>query len=123
MTYRFVIPGRLPGLNEMIREARGSKYAAAKTKRALTEMCGWEAKRQHVPPMTGPIILSVLWVEKDMRRDIDNIAAGGTKAILDGLQLVNIIANDGWKQVSGIVHRFTVDKNNPHIIVELMEVE
>lgn len=121
MKYQFTIPGRLPGLNEMTREARGNKYAAAKTKREVTEMCAWEAKRQHIPPMTGPIILSVLWVEKDMRRDIDNIAFG-CKYLLDSLQLANIIANDGWKQVNGITHRFAVDAKNPRIVVELQEV-
>lgn len=122
MNYTFTIPGRLPGLNEMINEARSNRYAAARTKREVTEMCAWEAKRQSVPPMTGPIILSVLWVEKDMRRDIDNIAFG-CKYLLDSLQLANIIANDGWKQVNGITHRFAVDSKNPRIVVELQEVE
>lgn len=120
MNYTFTIPGRLPSLNEMIREARGNKYAAARTKREMTELCGWEAKRQHVPPMTGPIILSVLWVEKDMRRDIDNIAFA-CKYLLDGLQLVNVIANDNWKCVNGITHRFAVDSKKPRVVVELQE--
>lgn len=121
MKYQFTIPGRLPGLNEMTREARGNKYAAAKTKREVTEMCAWEAKRQHIPPMTVPVIVSILWVEPNMKRDMDNIACG-TKYILDGLQAVNIIANDGWKQVNGITHRFAVDAKNPRIVVELQEV-
>lgn len=122
MNFTYTIPGRLPSLNEMIREARGSKFAAARTKKDMTDMCGWEAKRQHVPPMQVPIILSVLWVEKDMKRDIDNIAFG-TKYILDSLQDVGVIANDNWKCVQGLVHRFAVDSKNPHIRVELQEVE
>ena len=122
MTHRFTIPGRLPGLNEMTREARGNKYESAKTKRSCTLLCGAEAKRQHVPPMTGPVVISILWVEPNQKRDMDNIACGA-KYILDGLQAVKIIANDGWKQVNGITHKFAVDRNNPRIVVELTEVE
>ena len=123
MTYTYTIPGRLPSLNEIIRENRANKYLAANTKRTMTEMCGYEAKRQHIPPMKVPIILSVTWVEKDRRRDIDNVAGGGQKFLLDGLQQANIIANDNWKCVVGLVHRFAVDASNPRIVVELIETE
>lgn len=120
-THRFVIRGRLPGLNEMTREARGNKYKSAGTKRTCTMLCAAEARRQHVPAMTRPIVLNVLWVEPNQRRDMDNVAAG-VKYILDGLQAANIIANDGWKDVHGIVHRFAVDARNPRVEVELQEV-
>jgi Holliday junction resolvase RusA-like endonuclease len=120
-THRFVIKGRLPGLNEMTREARGNKYESARTKRTCTMLCAAEAMRQKIPAMTRPIILDVMWVEPNQRRDLDNIAAG-IKYILDGLQAANIIANDGWKDVHGIVHRFAVDADNPRIVVELQEV-
>ena len=122
MTHRFTIRGRLPGLNDMTREARGNKYTSAKTKRSCTLLCAAEAKRQKVPVMTRPIVLSVLWVEPNRKRDMDNIAAG-VKYILDGLQAAKIIANDGWKDVQGIVHRFAVNARDPHILIELQEVE
>lgn len=122
MNYTFTIPGRLPSLNDIIDEARGNKYKSADTKKEMTELCAWEAKRQHVSPMTVPIILSVFWVEKNRKRDIDGISAGA-KFILDGLQLANVIANDNWKCVIGITHRFAVDASNPRIVVELIETE
>ena len=122
MTHRFVIRGRLPGLNDMTREARGNKYESAKTKRSCTMLCGAAAKSQNIPAMTRPVVVSILWVEPNRKRDMDNIACGA-KYILDGLQEAHIIANDGWKDILGIVHRYDVDATNPRVVVELQEAD
>lgn len=122
MTHRFIIRGRLPGMNEMTDEARGNRFKSANTKRTCTLLCAAEAKRQHMPPMVRPVIVEIMWVEPNMKRDLDNISAGA-KYILDGLQAAGVLKNDGWKDVCGLVHHFAVDAKNPHIEVNLLEVD
>jgi len=122
MTHTYTIQGSLPGFNETIYEARGNKYVSNTTKRLCTSICADAAKHNHIPVITKPIIVSVLWIEKDRRRDPDNIAVA-LKFILDGLQKAKVIQNDGWKEIIGITHRFATDNNTPRIVVELQEVE
>lgn len=122
MTHRFIIRGRLPGLNEMTREARGNKFDSARTKREVTTMCAAEARIQKVPVMTRPVEIEIMWVEPNMRRDLDNIAAGA-KYVLDGLQRAGVLKNDGWADVTGLVHHFAIDKNHPRVEVQLHEVD
>jgi Holliday junction resolvase RusA-like endonuclease len=122
MTHTYIVEGILPGYNEAMNEARCNRYGSATTKRSYTAFCANEAKRQHIPVITKPIIVSVLWIEKDRRRDPDNIASA-LKYLLDGLQSAKIIKNDGWKEIIGITHRFATDNNTPRIVVELQEVD
>ena len=63
------------------------------------------------------------WVERDRRRDLDNICAFGTKVILDSLQKEGIIAGDGWRNIKGITHDFFIDREKPRIEVIIKEVE
>jgi Holliday junction resolvase RusA-like endonuclease len=118
---KLTIPGRLPGLNEITDAARGNRYASAKMKKEYTELVAWCAKAARLPRMEK-IDLAITWYEPNKRRDKDNIMAG-QKFILDGLVQAGVIANDGWKQIGDITHRFRVDKANPRIEVELIEVK
>ena len=60
------------------------------------------------------------WYEKNQRRDKDNIAFA-KKFILDALQEMKILKNDGWAEVAGFEDRFYVDKHNPRVEVEIYE--
>lgn len=123
MNARMTIPGRLPGLNEVIRKARGNKFAAAKEKKDLTRLVSVNAQAQRMPHYTKPVELTFIWVEKDARRDIDNVAAAGTKFILDGLVEAGVLPDDGRKYVQKITHLFPVpDPANPRIEVHVVEV-
>jgi len=121
---KFVIPGRLPGLNEYIEAERTNRYRAAKLKReaeelvmlcAKTGLRGWKAK--------GPVMMYYLWVEKDRRRDKDNIAGYGRKVIQDALVKAKTLQGDGWAHIVGFTDDFAVDKKNPRIEVVLEEVQ
>ena len=110
---------RFPGINEMENWARGNKFEAAK-KRKL-----WKG---HIVRHLGMIrkykrvFIQFEYVEKDKRRDPDNIA-GIKKIILDALVYFGAIKNDGWKQVAGWADEFTVSKNEPGIFISINEVE
>ena len=63
--------------------------------------------------------INITWYEKNGKRDIDGIAAGGTKFICDGLVMAGIIKDDSQKYVKSINHRFEIDRKNPTIEVNI----
>jgi len=113
----FEIPGRLPGLNEIIDAAKSHYGEYAKMKETYTNMVGWLAKKL---PRYEKVALIITWYEPDQRRDLDNIMAG-QKFILDGLVAAGTIPNDSQKYISGIFHRFGVDRENPRVEVEIIQ--
>ena len=116
------IPGRLPGLNEIIDAAKHGMYKYqpyAKMKETYTNMVAWLAKKL---PTYERVALIITWHEPDRRRDPDNIMAG-QKFILDGLVQAGTIPNDGQRHIQGIIHRFAVDRKNPRIEVEIVDIK
>lgn len=117
---KLVIPGKLPGLNEIIDAAKGGKgkyqpYAMMKEK--YTTMVAWLAKKL---PKNERVNLIITWYEPNQRRDPDNIMAG-QKFILDALVMAGVIPNDSQRYINGITHRFDVDKRNPRVEVEILK--
>lgn len=121
---RFTIYGRLDGLNEYTNANRKNPYAGAqmKKKNQKAVMDAILACKDRTS-FTEPVYLRFCWIEPNKRRDMDNIAAGGRKAILDALVVMNVLENDGWKNVIGFSDRFAVDKDNPRIEVEIITEE
>jgi hypothetical protein len=119
MTQRFTIPGRLPGMNEIIAAAKQHHQVYAKEKKALTHKAMVLARAAGLRRVQRPCCVRFNWFEENKRRDQDNICAGA-KFILDGLQDAGILPTDGWQGINGLEHRFYVDKENPRIEVELM---
>ena len=116
---KLIIPGTLPSLNEIIDAAKGHWNNYREMKETYTQYVAWRAKR--LPKVTCADLI-ITWYCPDRRRDKDNIMAG-TKFLLDGLQKAKKIENDGWKQIRNITHRFEVDKVEPRVEVEIIEVE
>jgi len=119
---KFDIEGRLPGLNEMIdaaKKGKGKYQPYSIMKQTYTDMVAWLAKKL---PAYEKVALIITWHEPDQRRDPDNIMAG-QKFILDGLVAAGTIPNDSQKYVRGIVHRFKVDRKNPRVEVEIVDME
>jgi Holliday junction resolvase RusA-like endonuclease len=120
---KLVIPGTLPSLNEMINASKRSKYDYVKMKAIAINLVSWTAKVQMAKSTFRPqkADYSITWYCPDKRRDKDNIIAG-QKFIFDGLQEIGFISNDGWKQIGRITHDFEVDKLNPRVEIEIIEV-
>ncbi|MGI6079167.1 MAG: Holliday junction resolvase [Fastidiosipilaceae bacterium] len=117
--YTFIIPGQLPGLNEIIEADRSNKYSGAKMKKKNTEDIVWIIKANKIPKHDR-IGLRIAFYELSKRRDKDNIMAG-QKFILDGLVMAGIIKNDGWVEINELIYEFHVDKSNPRVEVTLWE--
>lgn len=63
------------------------------------------------------------WYRTNRRHDPDNVSAGGTKILLDGLTASRVLENDGHKQIGGFTHLFGVDKQKPRVEVEITPME
>ena len=115
------IPGRLPGLNEIIDAARASKFKSAEQKKQYTELVAWCCKAARIPKMKR-VNLDITWYEPHRQRDPDNVQAA-VKFIWDGLSTSGALPNDGWGQQGTVTHHMAVDKERPRVEIEITEVE
>lgn len=115
-------PGRLPGLNEIIKAAkqgRGKYQPYAMMKDRYTSEIGWLAKKL---PAYDRVDITITWHEPNDRRDPDNIM-GGMKFICDGLVAGGVIKDDKKKYINKITHNpIEVDRENPRVEIEVQEV-
>lgn len=120
---KLIIFGRLPGLNEYIDAERTNRYKAASLKAdaerlvmvyARRDLKRWRAK--------SPVYMRYTWVERDRRRDKDNVSGYGRKVIQDALVKLGYLRGDGWAHIVGFSDEFAVDKARPRIEVEIEEV-
>jgi len=111
------IPMKLPSLNEYINQCRCNKYAGAYMKEKIEkDMLLFINK---LPVYKNPITITFTWVEKNKRRDLDNICFG-KKFILDCLQKAGKINNDNQEYVKGFEDRFEIG-DDYKVIVEIEE--
>lgn len=121
MTGHLNIQGTMPGLNDYSDAERRHRQIAAKMKLEETNRVAWAAKTQ-LPVFTKMIRLTIIYREKNRKRDKDNIAFA-KKFILDGLKEAGRIPNDGWAWIDGWSEAFVVEPNDPGITVIINEVK
>ena len=119
----FFIPVRFPSLNDLIGAANASHFEGGKLKRKFTQIAesyardaarqaGWKAP-------DGTVAIGLTWVEKDRRRDQDNVTSG-QKFLLDGLVEAGVIRDDSQRYVpQPSVNRIATDKDNPGVWVHI----
>lgn len=118
---RFVIKGCLCTLNEYTRLSRANRQASARIKRDQEEIVGWAIKAWLKNWRTKkPVYVKFTWVEKNKRKDKDNIAFA-KKFIFDALVKNHVIPDDKWDNVVGFSDVFHIDKNDPRVIVDIYE--
>jgi len=138
MTIKFFVPGPMPGLNEIISAAKKwIPWLEKKGKRVfeITKMKEeWDNRvctyalaeyNKHYKgqprPYDEPVIIRCQWIERDNRRDPDNIFGGGTKFLMDGLVRAGFLHNDTRRWIHGIEHYLAKpNKYNPGVWVELI---
>lgn len=121
----FTIYGTLDGLNEYTKDnrtpSRKTGRMGAKNKRDNENIVKEAISKSFLVRIEDPITVNILWVEKNRKRDPDNIAFG-KKYILDALRDYTIIPGDGHNNIRGFSDIFAFSKNNPHILVELKKI-
>jgi Holliday junction resolvase RusA-like endonuclease len=120
----FVIPDTLPGMNDYISALDHSKYIGARLKKTteeyiLTCIMAGLGKRQ---PFDVKLQIHIRFVERDRRRDFDNITSG-TKFILDALRKAGVIYNDGQSYLLPSTFEYDVDKDYPRVEVTINPTE
>jgi len=123
LTYKLIISGRLPGLNEYTAANRTNPYKGGKMKGDAEDVVIWQIRQQlkklHI---TKPVLLKYDFYEPNKKRDLDNISSFAMKVIQDSLVKTKILNNDGWKEILGFTTQFYCDSKNPRIEVAIVEV-
>ena len=115
------IGGSLPNLNEYTKANRTNMHVGANMKKQTETMITSFIRQQlHGVETIERCTIRFVWVEKDRRRDLDNIAFA-KKFILDALVKNGILKGDGWSCVTGFSDSFRVDKERPRIEVYIEE--
>lgn len=112
------IPMKLPSLNEYIAKCRSNVYAGAYMKEQVEKDIAYFINQ--LPVYTKPIKIKFTWVEKNKRRDLDNICFS-KKFILDCMQKCGRIKNDNQEWVTGFTDSFKIGEDYK-VIVEVEEV-
>ena len=124
MEYLLIIPGRLDNLNDLISAERTNRYKGSHIKAENEKIVACAIRNcLNGLKIHKKVTMEYLWVEKNKRRDLDNISSFGRKVIQDALVKCGVLENDGWEYISGFTDTFRVDKKNPHIEVLIREVE
>ena len=118
---KIIIPFTLPGLNDYIRELDRNRHKGAELKKRCQSAVAAVVRRQIRGKLREPVRMRYLWVEKDRRRDKDNVSAFGRKVIQDALVQTRKLQNDGWANISGFSDDFAADKKRPRIEVIIEE--
>jgi Holliday junction resolvase RusA-like endonuclease len=117
----FVIPGTLPGMNDIIATARSNYFASAKQKKTFTARCRTSAIAVRSPQRTYKKVAIVIhWYEATMKRDFDNITAGA-KFVLDGMVSAALLEDDNREIVKLLVHEVLLDRKRPRVEVTVYE--
>ena len=116
---KFVLLGEWTTLNQYSDAERTHYRYGASIKKAETNRAALELKMQWDGTPVPKSVFKFTWYRKNRRTDPDNIAFA-KKFLLDAMEEVGIIDNDGWKNVAGFIDDFFVDKSNPRVEIELI---
>lgn len=123
LTYKFIIPGKLDGLNEYTAANRTNPHKGGKMKKDNEDVVIWSIRKFlrgiHI---NKPVILKYDFYEPNKCRDLDNISSFAHKVIQDALVKTGILKNDGWHEITGYLDQFYCDGANPRIEVTISEV-
>ena len=118
---KYIITGRLAGLNKYTLANRSNRYGGSALKKEMQGVVSGFVRAQGVFKAPKPCVLSFRWFEQNKRRDLDNVAFA-KKFILDSFVEMGVLENDGWADVVGFTDMFYVDKENPRIEITITEI-
>lgn len=123
MEHKFIILGRLDGLNKYTAANRTNPHKGGKMKKDNEDTVIWAIRQQirglHI---NCPVILKYDFYEPNKKRDLDNISSFAHKVIQDSLVKTGVLKNDGWQEITGFLDQFYCDNKNPRIEVTIVEV-
>ena len=122
MKYKFIINQRLPILNDYINKCKHNRHIAANFKAQIDRNICWEIRAQLGNiKITKPVVLHITWIEQNKRRDVDNVYSA-IKYIQDALVKMQVLENDGVKNVIDVKNKILYEKESK-VIVEIEEID
>lgn len=113
------------GLNDYINASRENRYHSASLKKKQEKIVqvalSHAAFKGTIHKHKKPCELWITFVEKDHRRDLDNISIA-TKFIQDEMVKFGIFPDDSTKYIKLLHYTVAYDKKHPRIEVEVREV-
>lgn len=119
MQDKYVIPIKLPSLNDYTSACRTSKYTGAQMKAKYERLIGLYLTQ--MPKWYKPIKIHFLWIEGNKRRDKDNIVFA-KKFILDAMVKCGKLQDDNRHYVVGFTDDFAYG-NTTKVIIKIEEIE
>ena len=123
MEYKFVIPGRLEGLNEYTAANRTNPYKGGKVKRDCENTIIWSIRKQlrgvHIEK---PVLIYYQFYELNRRRDNDNILSCASKFVQDSLVKTKVLQDDNQSHIHNFYFDTFTDAKNPRIEVTITEL-
>lgn len=113
------IPLKLPSCNDYIRACRANPYVGARMKARVEKAIGIYIR--DLPMFSNPIKINFQWVEKNKRRDLDNICFA-KKFILDAMVKCGKLKDDNRKHVTAFTDAFSYG-DETKVIMTIEEVE
>jgi Holliday junction resolvase RusA-like endonuclease len=116
-----VIPIKFPTLNDFIdacKIQRGRWNKGNQMKQEFQQTLYFYLCK--LPELKTPVSITFVWIEKNKRRDLDNVSAVGRKFILDTLQLCGKLKNDNLNYVIDL-HDKVKFGDNYGVILEIEE--
>jgi len=109
---------KLPSLNDYINVCRSNRYKSSKMKKNIETDIGLFIGK--LPRYEKPVRIHFHWIEKDKRRDLDNVAFA-KKFILDALVKRGKLQDDSSRWVTGFTDTFEYG-DETKVIVYIEEV-
>jgi Holliday junction resolvase RusA-like endonuclease len=123
MTWKLVIKNTLPGLNEYISALNINKFRGAKLKKDTEQYISTFIRSQlKGVKIRVPVHITYKHYEPTRKRDKSNVASFCAKTAEDALVKCGVLRDDGWACVEGFSHEFYIDKQNPRIVILILEV-
>lgn len=136
MTYKIVIPCRMPNLNDFISaqhivlkwKQKGKVVIASLTKGDEMKK-SWQKKCTTIirntlkgKKLKTPVHIHYHYFEINKQRDKGNIHGFVQKVFEDALQDAGALNNDGWNDIENFEPEYDVDARNPRIEITITEV-
>lgn len=116
----FVIPFKLPSLNKVNGTNRANRYAGARQKKGTDAAIVQIIKTAKLNPVRRPCIVHMLFMESDLRRDVDNVESA-KKFVLDALVKSEILLGDAPKYVVGAPAYTLYTQGDPYVAVTIVD--
>lgn len=129
MKYKCIVKGYDSGLNQLLEnqlkrwDSRLKKLIVTNPEKAKNDRLCEKHIRQQLKGVRidNPVQITYHFYVPNKKHDRSNTASAFVKSFEDALQHCKVISNDSYDKVLTSVYHFTVDRNDPRVVCEIVE--